>query len=136
MSEHPEQRSGECTCGRALTPNELQPRDPWCPQHGGRISERLVDPDGRFQRALDVGLRYKAERDDAQRRLREMTAARDHCKRQTDDVSERLIAFKSELPALLGEFLTWIDDQEGAPTPDRAEAAEWLAVEFLKDRSS
>lgn len=77
-----------------------------------------------------------AEATEAYRRLNEMTAARDHCKRQATEAGERWVAEIQGRAALLAEFLVWVDEQEGGPTPQRQEAAEWIAAEFLRTRAS
>lgn len=67
----------------------------------------------RMQRAINVGLRYKAERDKARRERNEanrrydaMTEARDHCKRQATEAGDRLVAANVKISRLrqqLGE---------------------------------
>ena len=59
--------------------------------------QRMMDVAGRYQRERD---RARSERDDARRRLDAMTAARDHCKRQTTEAGDRLVAANVEISRL------------------------------------
>jgi len=99
-----------------------------------RIVEVETSHEERFNRAMDVGLRYKRERDEAREQLKAMTAARDLCKRQIAEASERWQTEMQGREALLAEFLIWVDAREGGPTLQIEEAAQWVAHEFLTTR--
>ena len=78
------------------------------PNHKSDLPPGTVEidstPEERFNKAMEVGLRYKRERDEVRQQLAAMTEARNLCKRQTAEVSDLLMTEKREFALAVAQL--------------------------------